>query len=167
MKVTAIVYTSNTGHTKAYAELLGEKTGLPAYDLKTACKTLPKHAEILYLGWLMAGNVKGYKKAARRFSVKAVCGVGMSGSDTQLNDMLRATHLPEDLPAFYLQGGFELEKLHGIYKLMMKTMKATVGKGLSAKKDRTPEEDDMLNLMLNGGSTVSDEKLTAVLEWIE
>lgn len=35
----AIVYISNTGHTKKYAELIGEKTGLPVYELSEAKKT--------------------------------------------------------------------------------------------------------------------------------
>ena len=69
------------------------------------------------------------------------------------------------MPLFYLQGGFELEKLHGIHKLMMKTMKSTVGKGLSDKENRTSEEDAMLELMLNGGDLVSADNLVEVLDW--
>lgn len=165
--VKAIVFKSRTGHTKKYAELFGEKSGLPVYELKTAVKELPKNAEIIYLGWLMAGKVKGYKKAAKRFTVNAVCGVGMSQGDTQLTDMRKANDFPEGLPVFYLQGGFEIEKLHGIYKLMMKTIKAAVGKGLSDKENRTPEEDTMLQLLLRGGDTVSSENLTDLLNWFK
>ncbi len=163
--IKAIVYKSEAGHTKKYAELLGEKIDLPVYELKTAVKKLPKNTEIIYLGWLMAGAVKGYKNGEKRFDIKAVCGVGMSGSDTQLADMRKANHFPAGLPVFYLQGGFETEKLHGIYKLMMQTMKKTVGKGLSDKQNRTPEEDGMLDLMLHGGDMVSADNLTKLLAW--
>ena len=38
----AIVYTSNAGHTAAYAKLLGDKTGLPVYALEEAVKKIPK-----------------------------------------------------------------------------------------------------------------------------
>ena len=34
-----------------------------------------------------------------------------------------------------------------------------------AKKDRTPEEDDMLDMMLHGGERVRIENLSAVLDW--
>lgn len=34
--MNAIIYTSNTGTTKEYAELLGHHTGLPVYSLKKA-----------------------------------------------------------------------------------------------------------------------------------
>lgn len=163
--IKSIVYVSETGHTKKYAELLGKKVGLPVYELKTALNELAKGSEIIYLGWLMAGTVKGYKKAAKHFVIKAVCGVGMSDGDSQLADMRKANHIPDSMPAFYLQGGFELEKLHGIYKLMMQTMKSTAGKGFADKQNRTSEEDAMLDLMLHGGDMVSADNLADVLSW--
>ena len=165
--ICAIVYVSETGHTKQYAELLGEKTGLPVYELDAAKKELPGKSEVIDLGWLMAGTVKGYQKAAKYFTVSALCGVGMSCGNTQLADIRKVNRIPEDVPVFYLQGGFEMDKLHGVYKLMMKTMKATVGKGLSGKQNRTPEEDAMLELLLHGGNTVSAEQLSEVLCWYE
>lgn len=161
----AIVYTSSTGHTKEYARLLSERVSLPAYELKDAVQHLPQNAEIIYLGWLMAGKVKGYHKAAKCFAVKALCGVGMADGDSQLTDIRKTNDVPDSMPLFYLQGGFELEKLHGIHKLMMKTMKATAGKGLSDKSDRTPEEDAMLELLLHGGNLVSADKLSEILDW--
>lgn len=163
--IKAIVYKSQTGHAKQYAELLGERIGLPVYEVNVATKELPRETEIIYLGWLMAGTVQGYKKAEKLFAVKAVCGVGMSGSDSQLADMIKSNQIPNSMPAFYLQGGFELDKLHGIYKLMMKTMKSTVGKGLADKQNRTPEEDAMLDLLLHGGNLVSADNLSQVLAW--
>ena len=163
--IKAIVYMSETGHTKKYAELLGERISLPVYELNTAAKELPRGTEIIYLGWLMAGSIKGYKKAWKCFNIKAVCGVGMSGGNSQLDDMKKKNSIDDSLPVFYLQGGFEMEKLHGIYKLMMQTMKKTVGKGLEGKENRTAEEDDMLNLLLHGGNLVSADNLNDILHW--
>ena len=54
----AIVYTSQTGHTQRYAQMLAERTGVPAYSLKEAGKSLRRGEEIFYMGWLMAGTVK-------------------------------------------------------------------------------------------------------------
>ena len=36
----AIVYTSHTGHTQRYAQLLAERTGVPAYSMKEAREKL-------------------------------------------------------------------------------------------------------------------------------
>ena len=48
---------------------------------------------------------------------------------------------------------------------MMNVMVKTAGKGLANKTDRTPEEDDMLDMMINGGKRVSLQNLKAVTEW--
>ena len=167
MNPNAIVYTSNTGYTRQYAVLLGEKTGLPVYSLEEAASKLPCGNCVIYLGWLMAGKVQGYAKAAKRYQIAAVCGVGMGTTGSQMQDLHKANALPADLPVFTLQGGFDLTRLRGIYKMMMTVMARTVGKGLADKKDRSPEEDDMLDLMLHGGSRVRKENLTAVWEWFQ
>lgn len=166
MNITAIVYTSNAGHTKEYAEMLGNAHGIKVYDLNTAKKELVSGAEIIYMGWLMAGQVKGYKEAAKLYNVRGVCGVGMAGGDGQLESIRRSNAVPEGTPVFCLCGGFEMDKLSGVYKMMMQVMKATAGKALAKKTDRTAEEDDMLDLMLNGGSRVSETELDKINAWL-
>ena len=97
--------------------------------------------------------------------MEALCGVGMGATGSQLEDVRKANRLPGAMPVFTLQGGFDLSRLRGIYKLMMTVMVKTAGKGLAEKQDRTPDEDAVLDLMLHGGSRVSGENLTAVLQW--
>lgn len=161
----AIVYTSNTGFTEEYARLLSGETGLPAYELGAEPATLTAGGEVIFMGWLKAGGVVGYKKAAKKYSVKALVAVGMVGSKAQADGVRKKYALDESVPVFNLQGGFDMAKLHGLNKMMMKAMVGTVGKKLANKPDRTPEEDDMLDLMQNGGSRVSEDKLRCVLDW--
>lgn len=165
--VKAIIYTSNTGFTAEYARLFGERTGLPVFALSAAAREVGDGSEVVYLGWLMASIVKGYKNAAKRYNIRAVCGVGMGTAGSQIPEMRKANGFPETLPVFSFQGGFDITKLHGIYRLMMTVMKKSVGKGLSEKPDKTPEESDMLDLMLNGGSRVDARQLSPLLEWYE
>lgn len=165
MNANAIVYTSNTGYTAQYASLLGKRTGLPVYSLEEAGKALPAGNRIIYLGWLMAGKVQGYAKAAKRYQVAAVCGVGMGANGSQLAEVRKGNAMGDGLPLFTLQGGFDMGKLKGIYKLMMRVMAKTLGKSLANKQDRTAEEDQMLRLLTQGGSCVSEENLQPVLDW--
>ena len=80
--------------------------------------------------------------------------------------MLRERNkLPESVPLFQLQGNFDVKKLHGMYRLMMEVMVKTADKSLAAKSGRTAEEDDMLDMMTNGGERVRAENLHAVLAW--
>lgn len=163
--MNAIIYTTNTGSTRHYAELLAKKTGLPVYSLTEAKKAVKAGADIIYLGWIMAGSVKGYAAAAKRYNVCAVCGVGMGQTGTQTENVREKTAIPAKIPVFTLQGNFDVKKLHGIYRPMMELMVKTAGKGLAEKKDRTPEEDDMLDMMLHGGDRVKAENLLSVLNW--
>ena len=162
--MNAIVYTTNTGSTKRYAELLARETGLPAYSMAEAERSVPTGAEIIYLGWIMAGSVKGYA-AAKRWSVRAVCAVGMGRTGTQTDSVRKKSAIPASIPVFTLQGNFDVKKLRGVYRLMMELMVKTAGKSLAAKPGRTPEEDDMLDMMLHGGQRVGIENLRAVLDW--
>ena len=163
--MNAIIYITNTGSAERYALLLAEQTGLPVYSLTEAKKTVSTGAEVIYLGWIMAGSVKGYAEAAKRYRVYAVCAVGMGQTGTQTDSVRKKTAVPADIPLFTLQGNFDVKKLHGVYRLMMEIMVKTAGKGLAEKKDRTPEEDDMLDMMRCGGERVKEENLSAVLVW--
>ena len=163
--MNAMIYTTNTGSTEHYAKLLAQKTGLPVYSLAEAKKRVFAGAEVIYLGWIMAGSVKGYAEAAKRYRVRAVCGVGMGQTGTQTDSTRKKSAVPADIPLFTLQGNFDVKKLHGIYRFMMEIMVKTVSKGLATKKDRTLEENDMLDMMRCGGDRVKAENLSAVLEW--
>lgn len=163
--MNAIIYTTNTGSTEHYAKLLAQKTGLPVYSLAEAKKRVFAGAEVIYLGWIMAGSVKGYAEAAKRYRVCAVCAVSMGQTGTQADSVRKKSAVPADIPLFTLQGNFDVKKLHGIYRLMMEIMVKTAGKGLAEKGDRTPEEDDMLDMMRCGGERVKAENLSAVLDW--
>ncbi|MDD7483125.1 MAG: hypothetical protein PUK85_03535 [Clostridia bacterium] len=163
-KPTGIVYTSNTGYTEKYAKLLGEQLELPAFSAEQA-DSLPEGTEVLYLGWLMAGVVKGYKKAAQRFSVAAVCGVGMGPAGSQDSDVRKNNAIPQEVPVFTLQGGFDRTKLHGIYRFMMGVMIKVMGSSLRKKENRTPEEDAMLEMVTNGGDFVDVRQLDGVIAW--
>ena len=163
--MNAIIYTTNTGSTARYAGLLAQKTGLPVYSLAEAKSAVSTGAEVIYLGWIMAGSVKGYAEATKRYRVRAVCAVGMGQTGTQTDSVRKKTAVPADIPLFTLQGNFDVKKLHGIYRPMMELMVKTAGKALVEKSDRTPEEDDMLDMMLHGGERVKAEDLRAVLDW--
>ncbi|MDD8048459.1 MAG: flavodoxin domain-containing protein [Thomasclavelia sp.] len=160
----AILYTSNTGTTKEYATMLGNILDLPVYDIKEV-KNLENGDDIIYLGWIMASSVKGYKKIKSKFNVKALVGVGMGGNGSQLKEIREKNKVDESIPVFSLQGGFDINKLHGVYKFMMNTMVKTAGKALANKTDRTKDEEDMYQMMLHGGSKVSKENLTDIINW--
>lgn len=167
MEPKAIVYTSNTGYTAQYAALLAKKTGLRAYALNEALEKVPEGTVVIYMGWIMAGKIQGFITAAKRYQVAAVCGVGMNPTGSQLPTVRQINGLGADMPVFTLQGGLNMDKLHGFKKLVLKSMGGTIGRQLMAKPDRTPEEDAILDMFRNGGDRVSMQNLKEVAAWYE
>ena len=157
----AIVYTSNTGFTARYAQMLGEKLALPVLELKDACKQLPKGTEIIYMGWLFASAVKGYPKANDRFRVSAVIGVGLCQTGTLIEDVMKTNDIAEGVPVFTLQGGMDHSKLKGINKFMINMLI----KMMSKAKNPSLEDRAKLELIRTGGDLVREENLDAVLRW--
>ncbi|MBQ7137868.1 MAG: hypothetical protein IJO39_02610 [Clostridia bacterium] len=163
MTATHIVYESNTGFTARYAAMLSRKLNIPAAPLAQALKSLPAGTPVIHMGWLMASSVAGYKKAAKRFAIAAVIGVGLGDTGAQDDAARKACKLPAEVPVFTVQGGMDLVKLRGPYKFAIKLLT----KAMSAKKGRTPGEDRMLALLIKGGDYVSEKELSAVLAWAD
>lgn len=162
-----IVYTSKTGHTRQYAEMLAKSSGLKAFPLEEAEGTLARGEEVLYMGWLMAGHISGLDRAVRRWSVKAVCGVGMSpASDSVLTAMASSNHAP-NAAAFYLQGGWQPEKVGWFQRRMVNAVTRSIRTELQQKTRRTPEEQAYLDMLLKGGSFVAFQNLKPVQKWLE
>ena len=157
----AIVYTSNTGHTAEYSKMLGAKIGLPVYALNEAAKKLQKGTEIIYLGWLFANNIKGYKKATKKYKVSAICAVGLCDTGTAVAEVRKANSISEETPLFTMQGGMDKTKLRGINKFMINMLT----KGLSSKKERTENDERMLELLTHDKNYVSEENITAFMKW--
>lgn len=161
----AIIYTTNTGSAEQYAKMLAEQTGLSVFSMEEAKSKVEEGSEIIYLGWIMAAQVKGYKTAAKKYKIRAVCAVGMEKTGTRTEEIRKKTFVPAEVPLFTLQGNFNVKKLHGFYRLMMSMMVKMVTKQLVAKTDRTQRENEMLEIMLQGGENVRKENLAEVLDW--
>ena len=157
----AIVYTSNTGHTAKYAKMLGEKTGLPVYALNEAAKQLSNGTEIIYLGWLFANNIKGYKKATKNYKISAVCAVGLCDMGTAIEEVRKVNAISEETPLFTMQGGMDKTKLRGINKFMINMLT----KGLSSQTERTESDERMLYLVSHDANYVREENTSAFMEW--
>lgn len=158
MKPKAIIYTSNTGFTAEYAEMFGKETGLPVCALE---KAEQRKIPVIYFGWIMAGNIKGYKKAAKRFDICAVCGVGAYETGSQIDVLKKTNKLPENLPVFTLQGGMDISKLKGMNKLLIRLMV----KNLSKNQKSSGGDTDLLDMLTNGGNRVRHGNLKKPLEW--
>lgn len=157
----AIVFTTNTGHTAEYVGILSENTGLSIYSLETSLKELPQQTEVIYCGWLFANNIKGYKKAAKRFNIKAICAVGLCDTGTAIEEVRKTNCIPENIPLFTMQGGINKTKLRGINKFIINMLM----KSLNSQKELSSDQKRMIKLLNSDENYVCEENTVQFMKW--
>ena len=153
---TLIIYTSQTGFTKRYAEWLAERMNGDLLDLKEAQKKnkdfFANYDAICYGGWAMAGNLvkaKWFLEKATSWKNKrlAMFCVGGSPNDNPDVDVFLQNALTEEqkkyVKVFYCQGGFNYEKMKAPSRIAMKMFVTA----LKNKKDATEKEKVMAEKM--------------------
>ena len=163
---TLIIYTSQTGFTKRYAEWIAEKMSGELLDLRDAQKKSDDYFKdfdaICYGGWAMAGNLvksKWFLEKASDWQDKrlAMFCVGGSPNDNPDVDAFLQNVLTEEqkkyIKVFYCQGGFNYEKMKAPSRLAMKMFVST----LRNKKDATEKEKVMAEKMASSYD-ISDVK---------
>ena len=166
MNIEAIVYTSNTGNTGQYAQMLAARTGLPVYSAKDAETALSQGASVIYMGWIRASVIVGYREAAARYAIVCVLAVGMGETGGQLVELRRKNGLAESLPLFTMQGGLFPSKLRGMNAFMINFSRRKAIKVLKAERKRTEAQNAMLIMLSKGASFVQEKHLAQPLDWL-
>ena len=162
-----IVYRSNTGFTREYAEMLAKAEKLKVCPLAEAQGKVGPGESVFFMGPLMAGHISGVDQAVKKFTVKGVCGVGMSPASPQVLETLSKANYVPDAPIFYLQGGWAPKKVSWLKRRMVGMATKSMREALRDKGSRrTPEEDRQLDFLLHGGSFVAFENLETIREWM-
>ena len=170
---TIVIYNSQTGFTKRYAEWIAEATGADCLELSAAKKKdLTTYEAIIFGGWACAGRINKiswFKGNIDKWTDKkliAFC-VGASPIDNpEIEVSLRQNFNEPELKkvkTFYCPGGFNYEKMSAPSKLMMKMFLKT----LKAKKEKTTEEQIMIK-MVSSSYDISDKKyIEPILQYLK
>lgn len=154
-----VVYTTNTGSTERYAKMLAEKLGCECQALSVAEKD---NNEVIYFGWVMTNKIQGIAEAREKFGeLKAVCAVGMLGGDNK-EELIKTNAITE--PFFSLRGSFNIDKLTGMYKMLMKMMLGMMKKQLKDSTD--PTDAKAFEMIENGVDMVKEENLDEILAFL-
>lgn len=161
--ISAIVYNSLTGSCEKYANLLSAALHVPAKPLGDYVRP---DGQVIFIGWAFAGKVTGYKKAAAKHDVAAVIEVGMAGGGENSAEAVRAANnIPASVKVFSLQGGFYMDKLPLVYRLIMKVKNKQIAAGLLKNPARDPRQEALLNMAVSGSGDPADWDISSVLEW--
>ena len=127
-----IIYGSQYGTTKRYAEELAGQTGIQAMSYEQV-KDLSAYDMVVYLGGLYAGGVTGLPKTVKLLNSRQkllIVTVGLADP----GDPANADHIKESLgrqipkvlyeraEIFHIRGGIDYQKLNLKHRVMMKFM---------------------------------------------
>lgn len=131
---SAIVYKSTTGSCKKYADLLSARLHIPAFPLGK--EYIPADTKIIYVGWLFAGKIMGYDKAAKKYDIGAVVQVGMSPVSAKSEEVCREKNaVCADVPVFTRQGAFNINKLPPHFRFIMKIKNKEIAARFEGKEN--------------------------------
>ena len=127
---TLIIYGSQYGTTKRYAEKFAQMTHFPVISYEDI-KALTDYDQIIYFGALYAGGVKGLKNTVKKLSPNTkliIVTVGLADVCDQKNisnvrNAIRKQapeHLLKASSFFHLRGGIDYSKLNFMHRTMMK-----------------------------------------------
>lgn len=148
-----IVYYSQTGFTRQYAEWLADALKCSCIPYECRKQIGPVQYDMVVFGsWCHAGRIKKLKWFLEAFNVRADCrkavfAVGAMPSDSpEVERLFEQNMSAEDLkkiPAFYAPGGLRYEKMSLSSRLMMKAFSQMVAN----KKDKTADEEEMARII--------------------
>ncbi len=158
-----VVYNSQTGFTKRYAQWIAEAAGADCCEFSEAKKkNMEEYEAVVFGGWACAGGISKlgwFKKNMEKWAGKKLIVFCVGGSPIDSPEVAVALERNftaaerEKVKAFYLPGGFNYEKMSVPSKLMMKMFIRT----LQARVNKTEEEEQMIK-MISSSYDISDKK---------
>lgn len=160
---TIVIYNSQTGFTKRYAQWIAKETGADCLALHEAKKQdLDKYEAIIFGSWACAGGISKlswFKSNIKRWTGKKLIAFFVGGSpieSPEIGPAIKRNFKESELKrvnVFYCPGGFNYKKMSAFSKFMMKMFI----KMLKARKNKTKEDMEMIK-MISGSYDISDRK---------
>lgn len=173
-----IIYRSKSGYTKRYMEMLSKSVEAKLVEQsQMGSIDISSFERIIYAGGVYAGKISGLKKFISKLNVEAlnklaIVAVGASPTtEVTIEKLIKDNLISESIikrgAFFYLQGGFDPDKLN----FALRAMLGSVAKKLSKKQKEAPEtltqEDiDFLNFFQTTNDQTSEEQLAPLISYL-
>jgi len=158
---TIVIYHSQTGFTRRYAQWIAEAAGADCLELTAAKKErIDSYDTIVYGGWACAGGIsklRWFREHMEQWAGKKLivfCVGGSPADSPDIEPALQKNFTEAQLQrvrVFYCPGGFDYEKMPVPSRLMMRMFRSA----LRRKKDQTKAEKEMLE-MISSSYDLSD-----------
>ena len=155
--MVVIVYETQGGTSKRYAEWLSERLGakcMPAKDFQD-----DTDAPIIYVGWRSGPMIVGLKDFPCKDRIKAVVCVALERYDDKAMETISKKNEIDNI--FYVRGGMDRSKLSFGQKLLLSFVSAKM-----MVMNRSPEDREIRRVMDRGGDFSSPDQLDEAVEWV-
>lgn len=170
---TAVIYNSQTGFARKYAEWIAEAVGGACFALEDAKQRDFDSCDTIVFGsWACAGRISKlswFKSNLEKWQDKVLvvfCTGGSPANRPEIEAFLNGNFSQterEKVSVFYCPGGFCYEKMPAGSRLMMKLFRKMLG----ARKEKTAADMEMLE-MISHSYDISDRKyIEPILELLE
>lgn len=170
---TLVLYKTSSGFTRKYAEWIAEELSADIFDVaKFDANKLDDYDNVVYGGSLHAVGIIGVKfitKNLDRLKGKklAVFATGASPVREEVIREVRDKNFTQEqqkyIRFFYLRGGFDMNKLKFIDKLIMTLFKWVIQR----KKELTPDEKGMLEAYKKPVDYTRKENVQEIVSYIK
>lgn len=158
-----VIYNSQTGFTKKYAQWISEALECESVALSEVGKrNFEQYDAIIFGSWACAGGIsklKWFKNNLKKWNDKKLAVYCVGGSPIENPEVevamqkLFTEEEHQKVKTFYCPGGFNYERMSGTSKLMMKMFVSA----LKAKKHQT-EAEKLQAEMMSKSYDISDKK---------
>ena len=152
MAKVLVLYFSNYGSTKKYAEWIASELSADIYSIKNVQQNILKEYDTIILGsGLYAGNISGtdiivnnYEKIKNKKLIIFTCGLADWNEIENVNtvnkriEKLLPENIRKNIKIYFLRGSIDYKKLNLKHRIMMWVVKTVIKK---KKNDKLNEED--------------------------
>jgi len=158
---TIVIYESQIGFTRQYAEWIAEELTCTSKSLKEVkAAELSAYDRIIFGGWIMGGRIAGYRKVLKLGSLTAVFAVGASLIDEATTKNIQTANQLGSMPFYYMQGGIHFDSLNFFKRNLLKAIQ----KSLVKKDHRTAQEEFMAEYLGTNFDFSSKEQITEIIK---
>ena len=150
MGKTIVLYRSEYGYTKTYAEMIAKELGCDIREASgLSAGSLMEYDTVIFGGGLYASGINGIDFIKQNFAALqkknlVVWATGLCpGRPSELQQVWKynfTDDMLEKIHTFYLRGGFDYQKLSRAHKIMMNALKLKI----KMTRDRSEDEEGLL-----------------------
>lgn len=173
---TIVIYTSKTGYTRQYAEMLANALDCQVISRMHLFRiNLGDFDRIIYGGGIRASKVSGLKTMLPRLKKLTgkriiIFSVGATGMSNDYTIDLRKKNLDDnhvDFPFFYFQGGFDPDRLSFFMRFMLRNVEKSIRKKEAKAPGSLDQGDkDFLDFFRTPHMNVSEDNLNELIAYI-